>query len=145
MLASLATVAWRGLSYGLGYLIFYLWMFRGVGARLYFSLYLMLWVTGDFCIPNVFTSNIPLVFPLGCAGGPLSAYAILDYVLSPRESWKSMHYVLWKKLSVPKATGWACLKNVQLFFSPSTKTKAQPLSERQKDMRQEDWRLFNWC
>lgn len=108
-------------------------MFRGVGTRLSFSLSLMLWVTGDRCIPSVFTSNIPLVFPLGCAGGPLSVYAILDYVLSPRESWKSMHYVLWKKLSAPKAADWASLKNVQLSFSPSTKTKAQLLCELQKD------------
>lgn len=57
-------------------------------------------------------------------------YAILDYVLSPRIV-KEHALRFMKEPFVPKATDWACLKNIQLFsvicFALLKGTQAAPL------------------
>lgn len=85
VLANPAAIAWLRLSSCLCF-IYNLDMdtdLPKVGTSFYFS-------PNSLSIPEVFTWNIPLVFPLECAGGPLSCYAFLDWVLSSGESWKSV-------------------------------------------------------
>lgn len=61
----------------------------------------MFWETREACIPDVFTSNIPLVFPLECAGGPLLVCAVSEYA-HLQESHKKASIVFLDKLYAPK-------------------------------------------
>lgn len=116
-------------------------MFRGGVTRLDFSRSLMVWVTRGLLYPQCPYFKHPLLFPLGCAGGPLSVYAILDYVLSPRESWKSIHYALWKK-TVPQATDWALSQKCSAFLLHQLKQRHTLCTAEGYIMIQNNLRLF---
>lgn len=79
-----------------------------VGTSFYFPPSPMRWVS-----LKVFTWNIPLVFPLECAGGPLSCYAFLDWALSSGESWKSVQ----KKEKKNIERSCLCLKQLSEILS----------------------------